>query len=93
MPCCCDSCASAYAARTPCARALLAALAGYFVLGELENIIWDRHLWFFITMALFALAPTRADPDDAQGAQEPAATPVSAADPAESSAWTTATSQ
>ena len=35
----------------------LAALVGYFVLGMLENIIWDRHLWFFITVALFALAP------------------------------------
>jgi hypothetical protein len=42
----------------------LAALAGYFVLGMLENIIWDRHLWFFITVALFALAPTRADASD-----------------------------
>jgi hypothetical protein len=42
----------------------LAALTGYFVLGMLENIIWDRHLWFFITVALFALAPTRADASD-----------------------------
>lgn len=43
---------------------VLAALTGYFVLGMLENIIWDRHLWFFITIALFALAPTKADPED-----------------------------
>ncbi|PUA81476.1 O-antigen ligase family protein [Nocardioides currus] len=43
---------------------VLAALAGYFVLGMLENIIWDRHLWFFITLALFALPPTRADARD-----------------------------
>lgn len=43
---------------------VLAALVGYFVLGMLENIIWDRHLWFFITVALFALAPTRADEGD-----------------------------
>jgi hypothetical protein len=43
---------------------VLAALLGYVVLGMLENIIWDRHLWFFITVALFALPPTRADAPD-----------------------------
>lgn len=76
---------------------VLGALVGYFVLGMLENIIWDRHLWFFITVALFALAPTRADesdaPQDASAAQAPGSTDASALEPAESSAWTTATSQ
>lgn len=39
--------------------AMLAAVLGYFVLGQLENIIWDRHLWFFISLTLFAaLEPT-----------------------------------
>ena len=46
---------------------ILAALLGYLVLGMLENIIWDRHLWFFITVALFALPPTKADRPDSPG--------------------------
>ena len=36
------------------ALSMLAAVLGYFVLGQLENIIWDRHLWFFMALALFA---------------------------------------
>lgn len=59
----------------------LAALVGYFVLGMLENIIWDRHLWFFITVALYALPPTKADPDDRQEAQTTGSTAVSATSP------------
>lgn len=47
--------------------AMLAAALGYFVLGQLENIIWDRHLWFFLALTLFAAAepgPTTAEDDD-----------------------------
>lgn len=72
---------------------LLVGVAGYFVLAQLENMVWDRHLWLFITLALYALPPTRSDPDDDQGAQVAGSTPVSATSPAPSSAWTTATSQ
>lgn len=39
--------------------AVLAGVLGYFVLGQFENIFWDRHLWFFITLALL-LADTGA---------------------------------
>lgn len=72
---------------------LLVGVAGYFVLAQLENMVWDRHLWFFITVALYALPPNKADPDDRQGAQVDGSTPVSAANPDASPAWTTATSQ
>lgn len=72
---------------------LLVGVAGYFLLAQLENMVWDRHLWFFITVALYALPPTRVDPDDGQADQVEGSTPVSAASPATSSAWTTATSQ
>lgn len=72
---------------------LLVGVAGYFVLAQLENMVWDRHLWFFITLALYALPPTKADPDDGQGAQVAGSTPLSAAEPDASPAWTTATSQ
>lgn len=42
----------------------LVGVMGYFALAQLENMVWDRHLWFYITVALFALPPTLADPDD-----------------------------
>jgi hypothetical protein len=71
----------------------LVGVMGYFVLAQLENMLWDRHLWFFITVALFALPPTKADPDDRQGDQTIGSTPASAASPAASPSWTTATSQ
>jgi hypothetical protein len=48
--------------------AMLAAVLGYFVLGQLENIIWDRHLWFFIALTLFA---ARADRSPAQDGDHP----------------------
>lgn len=72
---------------------LLVGVAGYFALAQLENMVWDRHLWFFITLALYALPPTAADPDDDQEVQAAGSTPRSAARPDTSSAWTTATSQ
>lgn len=71
----------------------LVGVMGYFVLAQLENMVWDRHLWFFITVALFALPPTEADPDDGQGDQRIGSTAASAASPAASPSWTTATSQ
>jgi hypothetical protein len=71
----------------------LVGVMGYFVLAQLENMVWDRHLWFFITVALFALPPTKADPDDPQGDQRIGSTAASAASPAASPSWTTATSQ
>jgi hypothetical protein len=71
----------------------LVGVMGYFVLAQLENMLWDRHLWFFITVALFALPPTKADRDDRQGDQTIGSTPASAASPAASPSWTTATSQ
>ncbi len=72
---------------------LLVGVAGYFVLAQLENMVWDRHLWFFITLALYALPPTKADADDRQEAQRSGSTAVSAVSPAASPSWTTATSQ
>lgn len=39
---------------------LLAAVIGYFVIAQFEPLIWDRHLWFFITVMFFAQRP---DPD------------------------------
>lgn len=75
----------------------LVGVAGYFVVAQLENMVWDRHLWFFITVALFALPPTKVDPDDgwrdAWDYQAPGSTSRSAVSPASSSRWTTATSQ
>lgn len=75
----------------------LVGVMGYFVLAQLENMVWDRHLWFFITVALFALPPTRVDPDDAGqdpwDSQAPGSTAASAAAPAASAPCTTATSQ
>ncbi len=75
----------------------LVGVMGYFVLAQLENMLWDRHLWFFITVALFALPPTLADPDDdgqdPWDAQAPGRTDDSAPAPASSESWTTATSQ
>jgi len=47
--------------------ALLAGALGYFVLAQLENILWDRHLWFFLTLALLAAPRTRADLDESGG--------------------------
>ncbi len=44
--------------------AMLAAVLGYFVLGQLENIIWDRHLWFFIALTLFAARDHRSPGQD-----------------------------
>ncbi|WP_107705276.1 O-antigen ligase family protein [Nocardioides allogilvus] len=72
---------------------LLVGVAGYFVLAQLENMVWDRHLWFFITLALYALPRTLADPDDRQDPQASGSTSTSAASPEPSPAWTTATSQ
>ncbi|QIK75211.1 O-antigen ligase family protein [Nocardioides piscis] len=75
----------------------LVGVMGYFALAQLENMVWDRHLWFYITVALFALPPTLADPDDE--AQDPwddqkvGNTLDRAAAPTPSSACTTATSQ
>ncbi|WP_116570598.1 O-antigen ligase family protein [Nocardioides gansuensis] len=73
---------------------LLVAVLGYFVIGQLEPIIWDRHLWFFITVALFALPPTLADGGAARQPSQPTGSRVdSASAPSASSAWTSATSQ
>lgn len=36
---------------------LLAAVIGYFVIAQFEPLIWDRHLWFFITLTFFAQRP------------------------------------
>lgn len=33
---------------------LLAAVIGYLVIAQFEPLIWDRHLWFFITLTLIA---------------------------------------
>jgi hypothetical protein len=71
----------------------LVGVMGYFVLAQLENMVWDRHLWFFITVALYALPPTKADPDDRQGDQRIGSTAAGATSPAASPSWTTATSQ
>ena len=37
---------------------------GYFVLAQFENILWDRHLWFFLTLPLLAAPRTRVDEAD-----------------------------
>lgn len=34
-------------------------LLGYFCLAQFENIFWDRHLWFFLTLALIAAPEPR----------------------------------
>ena len=47
--------------------AMLAAVLGYFVLGQLENIIWDRHLWFFIALTLFAARAHGTPGQDGEG--------------------------
>lgn len=39
---------------------VLAAVLGYFVIAQFEPLIWDRHLWFFITLNLYV---QRLDPD------------------------------
>lgn len=41
---------------------LLAAVIGYFVIAQFEPLIWDRHLWFFITLTFFAQRPDVTTP-------------------------------
>lgn len=51
---------------------LLAAVIGYFVIAQFEPLIWDRHLWFFITLTYFAQRPDPVS-STAEGAEhEPA---------------------
>ncbi|MCA1648560.1 MAG: hypothetical protein LC797_24895, partial [Chloroflexi bacterium] len=40
---------------------LLVGVLGYFSLAQFENIFWDRHLWFFVAVALLA-APAVGPP-------------------------------
>lgn len=51
---------------------LLAAVIGYFVIAQFEPLIWDRHLWFFITLTYFVQRPD-PNPSTVEGAEyEPA---------------------
>ncbi|HWU31853.1 MAG TPA: O-antigen ligase family protein [Marmoricola sp.] len=40
------------------AASMLIGVVGYIVLGQFENMIWDRHLWWYITLTLVALPPS-----------------------------------
>jgi hypothetical protein len=42
---------------------LLGAVVGYFVIAQFEPLIWDRHLWFFLILALYAQRPSPAEPE------------------------------
>lgn len=41
---------------------MLIGVVAYIVLGQFENIIWDRHLWWYITLTLVALPPAALTP-------------------------------